>query len=49
MDYKRFKEELIAGMKENFEANGIEGMAFHDQGTVNKLNGGYDGVVVTPD
>lgn len=48
MDYENFKEELIEGLKENFEARGIEGMSFRDQGQVNKLNGGYDGVVVTP-
>ena len=48
MDYENFKEELIEGLKENFETRGIEGMSFRDQGQVNKLNGGYDGVVVTP-
>ncbi len=48
MDYENFKEELIEGLKENFEARGIKGMSFRDQGQVNKLNGGYDGVVVTP-
>ena len=49
MDYENFKEELIEGLKENFEGRGIEGMSFRDQGQVNKLNGGYDGVVVTPE
>lgn len=48
MDYERFKEELIAGLKDSFETKGVDGMNFRDQGPVNKLNGGYDGVVVTP-
>ncbi len=38
MDYENFKEELIEGLKENFEARGIEGMSFRDQGQVNKLS-----------
>lgn len=49
MDYEKFKEELIEGLKDSFEAKGVEGMSFRDQGTVNKLNGGYEGVVVTPE
>lgn len=30
MDYENFKEELIEGLKENFEARGIEGMSFRN-------------------
>ncbi len=33
MDYENFKEELIKGLKENFEARGIEGMSFRRSGT----------------
>ena len=36
MDYENFKEELIEGLKENFEARGIEGMSFRNQRQVNK-------------
>ncbi len=49
MDYENFKESLIDGIKENFYEKGIEDMSFREQGSVNKLNGGYDGVVITPD
>ncbi len=49
MDQKEFKESLIEGIKENFDERGVEGMSFNDRGGVDKLNGGYDGVVITPE
>ena len=49
MDQKEFKESLIEGIKENFDERGVEGMSFNDRGGVDKLNGGYDGVAITPE
>ena len=49
MDQKEFKESLIEGIKENFDERGVEGLSFNDRGGVDKLNGGYDGVVITPE
>ena len=48
MDYENFKEELIDGIKEDLYHKGFEDMSVREQGMVNKLNGGYDGIVITP-
>ena len=47
MDYEKFKASFIESVEDYFYGKGKE-MTFRDQGQVNKLNGGYDGVVVTP-
>ena len=48
MDYENFKENLIEGIKEDLYHRGYEDITIKEQDMVNKINGGYDGIVITP-
>ena len=49
MDYENFKEALMEGLKENFYESDMADVKLTERGTVDKLNGGYDGIVATPE
>ena len=47
MDYENFKEDLLEGLKEGLYERGIEDPSIRTQ-RIEKLNGGYEAVQVTP-
>ena len=47
MDYENFKEQFVENLKESLYERGVEDVQMREA-HVDKLNGGYDAVTITP-